>query len=110
MTKYFLPAFAISVAPLFASVDCATTFYKAPTSGQGGGAVLGGWAKAAGKIPLAVTVKNGGASYTTLTDRDGKWSIFFRVLSSQAHVEAWTPDTGEFSTCKGFVEGLALTQ
>lgn len=82
-----------------AELECAIDLYKAPTSGQGQGAVLGGWAK--GKShPIFVTVKNYGIPYTTMTDRNGRWSIFFRLLSSRVSAEVWNSETQEFSECK----------
>jgi hypothetical protein len=85
-------------SPAWGALECAIDLYKAPTSGQGGGAVIGGWAK--GKShPIYVTLKNAGIPYTTMTDRDGRWSIFFRLLSSRVTAEVWSPEAGEYSKC-----------
>ncbi len=96
---------SISVLILFclsssarAALECAIDLYNAPTSGQGQGAVIGGWAK--GKPhPMYVTLRNAGISYTTMTDRDGRWSIFFKLLSSRVTAEVWSSETGEHSKC-----------
>lgn len=85
-------------SPATAAIECAIDLYKAPTSGQGQGAVIGGWAK--GNVhPMYVTLTNARIPYTTLTDRNGRWSIFFRLLSSKATAEVWSPETGEHSEC-----------
>lgn len=54
-----------------------------------------GFATAGGKIiaenlsvPYIVTVKNGGLSYSTVTDEMGNWTVVFRHRSTQFEVSA----------------------
>lgn len=53
---------------------------------------LGGIATVAGHVnpktssPLLITVRNGGLSYSTVTDSMGHWGIVFRHLSTQFDV------------------------
>ena len=100
ISLFLLPSIKALAQP-----QCAIDLYRAPNSSTDHGAVIGGWAKADSPIaPVLVTLKNDGITYTGVADRQGRWAIYFKLLSSHATAEVWLPSTGESAACSNKTE------
>lgn len=89
-----------------ADLTCSIDFYRAPTSGGDRGAVVGGWVKTDSPGPVFISLKNAGINYTTVAGRDGRWAVYFKLLSTRASAEAWVNQTEPVSACAGFSKFL----
>ena len=74
------------------ALTCEIDFYRGPSSGGDLIGVVGGSVSGVddGRGSVHVTVTNGRATYTTLTDRNGRWNVAFKLLSNRLTAEAWT--------------------
>lgn len=99
MPKFLSRILVVALSPLAfggmaaaEGLTCEIDFYRGPNSGGDLIGVVGGFVSGVedGQGSVHVTVTNGRATYTTLTDRNGRWNVAFKLLSNRLTAEVWT--------------------